>query len=148
MREADLLREVRDLPVVVRVGETIAGVFGVGEPEQVSKTRKQRAGGHRRNPAEGGAGGDFRCRRSLGGFIRFGLSVELVLVGQDPREQAHYAVAASAATCSCERATSSTLRSSTSTWRSQSKRRAHSKARSPVAWFASLSSSSSMRPCA
>lgn len=72
----------------------------------------------------------------------------LALRPSEPRAPETQAVAASAATRSWERATSTIVRSITSMCLSQSKRRAHSKARSPVAWFFSGSSSNATIPAA
>ena len=148
VREPDLFGEVSDLPVVVRIGEAVPGVFRIGDKEEVAEPRDERDRSHRSEPGPGRRGREDV--RSLFDAWRRGrlLPIELVLVGEDPREPQLHAVAASAATRSCERATSRIARSRTSVCRSQSNRRAHSKARSPVAWFSSGSSSSAMIPAA
>ncbi len=140
VRETDLFGQIGNLPVVVGIGEPLAGVLRVGEREEVDESRNNSAGCDQDDPSE-------THRRWLGFPRPFGgrvgsvdAAIFLLLVDQDPRHEPQ-AVAASAATCSCERATSRIERSSLSRCRSQSKRRAHSKARSPVVWLVAGSSS-------
>src|SRR5712691_292187 len=140
--ESDLFGQIRDLPVVISVGETVPSVLGVGEHKEIDQARYHCGDCNAGYPGPRGTRGQLGRRlasRSCVPFSRF-LPIELVLVGEDLRQEPQ-AVAASAATSSCERATSTMHRSRMSRCFSQSKRRAHSKARSPIAWLATGSSS-------
>ena len=128
----------------------MSGVLRVGEAEEIDKTYHYGGDRGAKDPAASWSG------RNIGVAARAGLiqlspglrlAVELVLIGEDPGQELQ-AVAASTATCSWSGRPRERVRSSTSMWRSQSKRRAHSNARSPVAWLLARSSSSATIPAA
>src|SRR4029077_13151391 len=137
-RQPDLLGQVCDLPVVPYI--VVApepGIFRIGHDEQIENSRQRGQRDDGRQPRRGKGFGRWFAR------LRSGLAVEFFLVSEQLQ-----ADAASSATCSWARATSSTARSRTSMCRSQSNRRAHSKARSPVRWFSSRESSRRVMPAA
>jgi hypothetical protein len=85
VREADLFGQIGNLPVVVGVGEPLAGVLGIREREQVDESRNNSAGCDEDDPSE-------TYRRWLGFPRPFGESVGpidaavfLFLIDQDPR---------------------------------------------------------------
>src|SRR5260370_20905719 len=103
--QADLFRQVSDLTVMPHVVvDAEAGIFRIAEDEQIKETREGGRCRERRRPAP------IQARKFRLGLHCSGLSVVeppilLLFAGKDLRQESQ-AVAASAATCSCERATS------------------------------------------
>src|SRR5205823_2065595 len=140
-RKPDLLGEIRDLPVVPDVAVR-PRILRVAEDEKIEKAWDGGDGREGRGPRP-----VQRRRPGRDLLDRLRRPVLLFLVGEEARQQLH-AVAASNESCTWLRDTASTACSRVSMCRSQSNRRAHSTARSPVAWFSSRLSSSLPIPSA